>query len=140
MKHVIRTTIIFVVLASLATMATADKTQKHRTKKAKPAQVLKLTPPSAAIGPMVGTWTLRNGDTPRKDIRMVFRRDGTFAFVGPNWKSTGTFAVGEHKLSLQWSSIDGSKVAPGTVKKDFSMAEDDSSFTIDKYTYYKLQS
>jgi hypothetical protein len=141
MKHVIRTTITFVVLASLATMATADNTHKQKTKRpaARPAQVLSATPPTA-LAPMVGTWTLRNGDQPRKDIRMVFRPNGTFAFVGPNWQSTGTFRIAEHKLSLEWSTIDGSKVEAGTVKKNFSMAEDDSSFTIDKYTYYKLQS
>jgi hypothetical protein len=88
---------------------------------------------------MVGTWTMRDGEKPLTYIRMVFRNDGSFAFVGPNWKSTGKFKVAEHKLSLEWSSVDGEKIAPGTMKKDFAMAEDDSSFTIDKYTYFKLK-
>ncbi len=137
MKH-IRTTLIFVVLASLATMATATQSQKNRSKpKPKAREELALKQPSGNLGSMVGTWTLRDGDKPRGDIRMVFRSNGTFAFVGPNWQSAGKFRVQEHKLSLEWSSVDGEKVAPGTMKKDFSMAEDDSSFTIDKYTYYK---
>ena len=138
MKH-IRTTLTLVVLASLAMTAAANQTHKQKSKKpTKPMPTLALTTPTA-LGPMVGTWTLRNGDQPRKDIKMVFRMNGTFAFIGPNWQSAGKFKVAEHKLSLEWSMIDGSKVQPGTVKKDFAMAEDDSSFTIDKYTYYKLQ-
>jgi len=87
---------------------------------------------------MVGTWTLRNGDKPRTDIRMVFRPNGTFAFVGPNWRSEGKFRIGEGKLSLEWTAVDGSNVAPGTVKKDYPMTDDGGSFSIDQYTYYKL--
>lgn len=140
MMQVLRTTLTLVVLASLAMTAPADQTHKHKAKKPKPkpAQQLVMAEPVANLGPMVGTWTLRDGDKPRTDIRMVFRQNGTFAFVGPNWQSLGKFHVAEHTLSLEWTSIDGSKVAPGTVKKDFSMTDDDGSFTIDKYTYYKL--
>ncbi|HWA82834.1 MAG TPA: hypothetical protein VG820_05350, partial [Fimbriimonadaceae bacterium] len=140
MKHVLRTTLTLVVLASLATMAPANQTHKHKAIKPKPKPVrqIALEMPAPDLGPMVGTWTLRDGEKPRTDIKMVFRNNGTFAFLGPNWKSTGKFRVAEHTLSLEWTSIDGSKVAPGTVKKDFSMADDDGSFTIDKYTYYKL--
>lgn len=143
MKHMLRTTLTIVVLASLAMTAAANSTHKHKTKKhatAKAAPIaLAATPAPAMLGPMVGTWTLRDGDKPRTDIKMVFRKDGTFAFIGPNWKSNGTFHVQEHLLSLEWASIDGSKVAPGTVKKDFAMGEDDGSFKIDTYTYYKLE-
>ncbi|HVT14139.1 MAG TPA: hypothetical protein VHE55_17895 [Fimbriimonadaceae bacterium] len=142
MKHVLRTTLTLVVLASLAMMAPANQTHKHKTKKIKPkpkvVRPLAMETPAVDLGPMVGTWTLRDGERPRTDIKMVFRNNGTFAFVGPNWKSTGKFHVAEHTLSLEWTSIDGSRVSPGTVKKDFAMADDDGSFTIDKYTYYKL--
>lgn len=139
MKHVIRTTAL-VVLASLAMMATANGNHKQKTKKvkAKPAQELTLDRPTGNLGSMVGTWTLRDGDKPRTDIKMKFRSNGTFAFIGPNWQSAGTFTVQEHKLSLVWSSVDGQKVAAGAMHKDFPMADDDSSFTIDKYTYYKF--
>lgn len=144
MKHVLRTTATLVVLASLATTAAANQTHRHKVRKpqAKTAhrqsQPIAVVVPTPEVAPMVGTWTLRNGDKPRTDIRMVFRPNGTFAFVGPNWQSVGKFRVQEHKLSLEWTAVDGSKVAPGTVKKDFPMADDNSSFSIDTYTYYKL--
>jgi hypothetical protein len=137
MKHVIRTTVTPVVLASLAMTAAAQQTHKHRNQRQD--QELALGSSSSEIQPMVGTWTLRNGDKPRTDIKMVFRRNGTFAFVGPNWQSAGKFRMQETKLALEWTTVDGSKVAPGTVKKDFPIADDRSSFTIDKYTYYKLE-
>jgi hypothetical protein len=138
MKHIIRTTTTLVVLASLATMATANNQHKHKAKpKAQEEQTISQV--SGEVVPMVGTWTLRNGDTPRTDIKMLFRSNGTFAFIGPNWQSAGKFRLADHKLSLEWTSVDGSKVAPGTVKKDYAMNEDDSSFKIDTYTYYKLQ-
>ena len=140
MKHVIKTTSTIVVLASLAMMAQADQTHKHKTKKVKATvkQDLALSQPSPELAPMIGTWTLRNGDKPRTDIKMIFRPDGTFAFVGSNWQSKGHFKLGEHKLCLEWSSVDGSAVAPGSMKKDFPMADDNSSFTIDQYTYFKF--
>jgi hypothetical protein len=136
MKNVIRTTLTLVVLGSLAMTATTQQTPRPKNKRAR--QELALSHPASAIAPMIGTWTLRDGDKPRKDIRMVFRHNGTFAFVGPNWQSSGKFKIQEHKLSLVWTSVDGAKVAPGSVKKDFPMADDNSSFTIDKYTYFKL--
>lgn len=136
MKHVIRTTTL-VVLASLAMMATAIDHSKHKPKARQQPEA--MIQPAGKLGAMVGTWTLRNGDAPRTDIKMFFRPNGTFAFVGPNWRSAGTFRVADHKLSLVWTSVDGEEVDPGTVKKDYAMADDDSSFTIDKYTYYKLQ-
>ncbi len=137
MKH-LRTTITLVVLSVLAMTATADQTHKHKSKKTKASQTLALEPAAPELRPMVGTWTLRNGDKPRTDIKMFFRPNGTFAFVGPNWNSAGKYRIQEHKLALEWTSVDGSKVAPGTMKKSYPMAEDDSSFTIDQYTYYKL--
>jgi len=138
MKHL--GTALTVVLASLAMMASAG-TQHHHSAKHAHKTAARPVPISAAppeVRPMVGTWTLRDGDKPRTDIRMVFRTNGTFAFVGPNWKSEGKFRMAEHKLSLEWTAVDGSRVAPGTVKKDFAMGDDDGSFSIDQYTYYKL--
>ena len=144
MKH-IRTALAFVVLASLAMTATAGnrhhrprhQPKKHAARETAMAPIaLAAAPPE--VRPMVGTWTLRNGDQPRTDIRMVFRTNGTFAFVGPNWRSEGRFRMGEGKLSLEWTSVDGSHVAPGTVKKDYPMGDDGGSFRIDQYTYYKL--
>lgn len=139
MKY-IRTAATFAVVASLAMMATVAPAQsKSRRNSAPKAPVQKSQAPAAELGQMVGTWTMRDGAKPLTHIRMVFRPNGTFAFVGPNWQSAGKFKVAaDHKLSLEWSSVDGQKVAPGSMKKDFPMTEDESSFTIDKYTYFKM--
>lgn len=140
----ITTTLALIGLASLAMTASASQGRHRRHKAiAHPAHraIAKhpaVIAPSPEVRPMVGTWTMRDGDRPRTDIRMVFRPNGTFAFVGPNWQSAGKFRMAEHTLSLEWTSVDGSKVAPGTVKKDYKMSEDDASFTIDQYTYFKL--
>src|SRR4051812_13328534 len=81
MKHVIRTTLSFVVLASLAMTAAANESHKHHQKaRSKAPLAVASVAPSAVTVPMIGTWTLRNGDTPRTDIKMVFRPNGTFAF------------------------------------------------------------
>jgi hypothetical protein len=138
MNLALRKTTTLVVLMSLAPIASASQTRKPAIQ-AKPVQEIALAGGSSSLGSMVGTWTLRNGEKPRTDIKMVFRPNGTFAFVGPNWQSAGKFRVQDHKLRLEWTSVDGAKVAPGVMKKDYPMAEDESSFTIDKYTYYKFR-
>lgn len=93
---------------------------------------------STADQAMVGTWTMRDGGKALTYIRMVFRPNGDFRFVGPNWSSSGKFRVTDHTLSLEWTMVDGSKVKPGQMKKDFAMGEGNASFTIDRYTYFKL--
>src|SRR5687768_2814707 len=134
MKHAIRTTLSIVALASLAMTASAQTSLRS----AKPSLKPTLNALSSNYRPMIGTWTLRDASNkPLNHIRMVFRPNGTFAFVGPGWQSTGSYRIQNHTLSLEWSSVDGEKVAPGKMKKDYSMSEDDTSFTIDKYTYYK---
>jgi hypothetical protein len=139
MKY-IRTAATLVVAASLAMMAVAAPAQTRKSQKPTskvPSQ--KQQAPSPELGQMVGTWTLRDGEKPLKHIRMVFRDNGTFAFVGPGWQSTGRFKVAQdHKLALEWSTVDGEKIAPGSMKKEFPMTDDESAFTIDKYTYFKL--
>jgi hypothetical protein len=139
MKH-IRTTLPLVVLAMLAMTASASQSHRHKFIKPQPVPRRVAAPVIAPqeVRPMVGTWTMRDGDKPRGDIRMVFRPNGTFAFVGPNWQSAGVFKLRDHKLALEWTMVDGSRVAPGTIKKAYPMTEDDASFTIDKYTYFKL--
>lgn len=136
------TTLTLIVAASMATAlpcAGADRQKGRKLRpRTRPAATKLVLAPIAGASAMAGTWTLRDGDQPRKDIRMVFRPNGTFAFVGPNWKSEGTYRMAEHKLSLEWSKVDGAPVKAGTVKKDIVMPEDDCSFTIDRYTYFKL--
>src|SRR5579862_6246032 len=126
MKH-IKTTLAIVALAGMAMTATASNSHhsKHKSKKAvahaKASEPVALDTATPEIRPMVGTWTLRNGDKPRTDIKMIFRPNGTFAFHGPNWQSAGTFRIAEHRVALEWTSVDGSKVTPGTMKKAYPM-------------------
>ena len=124
----------------VASASAANPHKKHRSKKR--TAIVNIAPiaPTVNVAPMVGTWTLRNGDKPRTDIKMIFRTNGTFAFVGPNWNSAGKFKIGEHKLNLEWTAVDGTPVKPGVMHKEYVMDDTDSSFTIDKYTYYKLGS
>lgn len=126
---------ITLTAAALATMAGAA--QKSKVKK-----VIKPKAPKVVIlpecKPMVGLWTLRDGEKPRLDIKMKFTPDGHFAFLGPNWKSTGNYRIVENKLSLEWSTVDGQPIKPGVMKKDFALDATTTSFVIDKYTYYKF--
>ncbi len=137
MKRVIKTTWMFVMIGSLVASAAAAPSHKSHSKRKKASHSAN-SQPSSGSGPMVGTWTLRDGDKPRTDIKMVLRGNGTFNFIGPNWKSAGNYSVGEDKLKLQWTSVDGSAVKPGQMHKDFPIGEGSATFQIDKYTYYKL--
>jgi hypothetical protein len=135
MKHVLRTTNL-VVLAALAMLSTASQATETQPK-TKSGPQLALSGAGARPISMVGTWIVRDAQHARPTIKMVFRSNGTFDFLGAGFRSAGKFKVQEHKLHLEWTSVDGAKVAPGTMKKGFPMAEDNSSFAIDKYTYFK---
>lgn len=120
--------LVSTVVVIFATAALAQPPQRPKPK------VRALAPVDQA---MVGTWTMRDGEKPLTYIRMVFRSNGEFKFVGPNWSSSGKFRVDGHTLSLEWTAVDGAKVKPGQMKKDFPMGENNASFTIDRYTYFK---
>lgn len=140
MKRILHISVSLVVLGSLATMASAAPQKKSVKKKkapakAAPARVVKTDP---ELAPMVGVWTMRDGEKPLTSVKMKFNPNGTFAFLGPNWKSEGKFQLRDGFLKLVWTSVDGAKVAPGTMKKDYAMADQNASFTIDKYTYFKM--
>jgi hypothetical protein len=137
MKRVIRTTTL-VVLASLAVMSTACQATASGPK-AKAGRELALSGAKAKLGSMVGTWIVRDPQNARPTIRMVFRPNGTFDFLGAGFRSAGKFNVQEQKLQLEWTSVDGARVAAGTMRKDFPIADDDSSFTIDKYVYFRFR-
>lgn len=122
---------------ALTTMASAGQKSKAKIKKVVKPSVTKFAL-SAESQPMVGLWTLRDGDKPRLDIKMKFTPDGHFAFIGPNWRSAGNFKVVDGKLGLEWSSVDGQPVKAGLMKKEFTLDAVNSSFVIDKYTYYKF--
>jgi hypothetical protein len=91
-----------------------------------------------AVGPMVGTWTLREGDKEIRYVRILFRPNGTFAFVGSSFRSEGTYRFAENSLKLAWTSIDGEPCKPGAVQHSYLLAEADGSLQINKHVYRKL--
>jgi hypothetical protein len=81
-----------------------------------------------------GTWLLNGKD---KNIRFVFKKDGTFNFAATNATSRGKWAVNGGSLKLVWTEIDKQKVSPGKVKASYKFNED-GSFNIDKFNYRKF--
>jgi biotin carboxyl carrier protein len=86
--------------------------------------------------PMVGTWyTLDSDGKFAKANKFVFTATGEFNYVGPGWKSGGTFNLREGIVTLSWLQIDGQPVKPGTIKKQIPMAE--KRFQIERFAYGK---
>lgn len=112
---------------------------KKVTVQRKPAPVAKpkVVAPPVAVGPMVGTWTVREGEKERGDIRVTFKPNGRFAFVGSNFKSEGTYECVDHVLKLLWTSVDGEPVTPGAMHREITLNEGDESFKIDRFLYAK---
>jgi hypothetical protein len=103
-----------------------------------PAKVVKKAPVAPLLlGPMVGTWTLRQGDKERLDTKIVFRPNGTFLFTGSNFRSEGTYEFIEHAVTLKWTSVDGEPVAKDAMRKTLPLAEGEASFNINQFTYGK---
>ena len=132
---------IFAITLSIGLFATFSAAAQKPKPKKKVIKTNHSTPKiDPSLAPMVGLWTMRNGEKPRLDIKMKFTPDGHFAFLGPNWKSSGTYRVVDGSLSLEWANVDGQGVKPGQMKKNFDLHLDTWSFIIDKYTYWKMGS
>jgi hypothetical protein len=100
-----------------------------------PAFVL---PPASK--PMLGTWVVVKEGKEDPNMNIAFRPDGTFSFIGTNYKSTGHFRINDGVLFLNWASIDGTRVNPEAVKGRYVMADSLDAFTIDRFTYMKAGS
>jgi hypothetical protein len=115
--------------------STKKKSTKKTTKKAVPAKapVGKVDPLNAA---MVGTWYTLDADGKfAKANKFVFTKTGEFNYIGPGWKSGGTFNLRDGVVTLSWLQIDGQPVKPGTVKKQIPLAE--KKFQIERFAYGK---
>lgn len=130
---------------------TSAKTQSKTTKKAPKKTVKKKAPvkkkvtvakkpipkPDPLNAPMVGTWfTMDSEGKFAKANKFVFSPAGEFNYIGPGWKSGGTFTLRDGIVTLSWLQIDGQPVKPGTIKKQIPMA--DHAFQIERFTYGKV--
>lgn len=80
---------------------------------------------------VAGTWVL-SGD---ESVKMVFKADGSFEFAGQMATSKGKYAIDGDQLTLNWTEIDGEKVAAGSVHKTVSIAG--GVLQIDTYQYHR---
>lgn len=117
--------------------STKKKTTKKSTKKKAPVVVKKpVTKPNPLNAPMVGTWyTMDSEGKFAKANKFVFTAAGEFNYIGPGWKSGGTFNLKDGVVTLSWLQIDGQPVKPGTIKKQIPMAE--KKFQIERFVYGK---
>jgi len=116
----------------------AKKTVKKAPVKKAPVKVVKKPLPKTdpLNLPMVGTWyTLDATGQFAKANKFVFTNAGEFNYIGPGWKSGGTFTLREGVVTLSWLQIDGNPVKPGTVKKQIPLGE--KAFQIERFTYGK---
>jgi|SRR5579862_3048448 len=129
--------LLFGALAGTCLAMPLDSFHRHRHKPAvvRPVETDFATPSTAS---MVGTWVVDDPNGSYRDVKAVFRPDGSFRFVGGGWTSTGSYCVENHRLRLRWDAIDGEPVEPGSVAKDFGI-DDPRSFRIDNYHYCKLR-
>jgi hypothetical protein len=81
---------------------------------------------------LVGTWLL-NGNN--KNIRFVFRNDGTFSFASTNATSRGKWSCQDTSVKLVWTEVDKQKVKPGSVKGTFTLL--DGTLQVDRFQYRK---
>ena len=91
---------------------------------------------SEALSSLAGTWTLHNGPSEDKSVKILFKPNGTFEFSGQFATSKGKYSVEGNMLTLNWTHIDNEEVAPGSVHKTVVLS-DDGSFFIDSYHYQR---
>lgn len=118
---------------------TSKKKKKTPVKKTVKKPVVTKKPvvkPDPLNVPMVGIWfTLDSEGKFAKANKFVFTAAGEFNYIGPGWKSGGTFTLREGVVTLSWLQIDGKPVKPGTIKKQIPMAE--KKFQIERFIYGK---
>lgn len=134
------------LLAGLAADSDAQRKRTVRRPPAKKAAPKKVAPKPAAPKvlpeyknlPILGAYTLRPGDgTENFAIRVVFRTDGTWTWIGPNFKSEGRYWYKPGFATLDYRSIDGKAQKPGTVRTSIPFLDNDRAFVIDSRVYGK---
>lgn len=128
--------------------AESDAQRKRTVRKPSPKKAaLKKTPPKPAAPkvlpeyknlPILGPFTLRpTEDQENFAIRVVFRPDGTWTWVGPDFKSEGRYWYKPGFVTLDYRSIDGKPQKPGTVRTKIHFLDNDRVFVIDNRVYGK---
>jgi len=121
-------TLSIAALAAIAAAAVAGPQTAARVSTPPPSA--KRAAP-APPGKFAGTWLLNGTD---RSTRFVFSPNGTFAYAGWGASSRGTWKFNGDKVHLVWTEIDKQKVAPGKVKKSYSVTPA-GELVIDKYKY-----
>ena len=67
-------------------------------------------------------------------MKLVFSPKGSFKFVGTNYSSSGTYKVQGDTIDLNWTSVDGQAVKPGSMHKTLQLTPE-NTFVIDRFTY-----
>jgi hypothetical protein len=94
---------------------------------------------SLAASPKVaGTWMVTKDGKPNPNMKLILSPKGTFKFAGMNYSSGGNYTVSDGTIQLIWTTVDGQKVKPGTMKKRLTISPE-NTFTIDQYTYARYK-
>jgi hypothetical protein len=135
--------LLSVCVLGLAVAADSHAQQRRPVRKSAPK---KAAPKPAAIKilpeykdlPILGAYTLRPGNgTENFAIRVVFRADGTWTWVGPNFKSEGRYWYKPGFATLDYRSIDGKAQKPGTVRAKIDFLDNHRAFVVDARVYGK---
>jgi len=130
-----------VLLGLLTTSGTAfERTKKVAPKKsvkaAKGTVVKSKSIPEYLKYPVLGTWTLRpGGKTEDPSIRLVFRDDASFTWIGPNFRSDGKYWYKPGKATLDYRVVDGKTYKPGVIRMSLVIDEVQKGFVVDGRIY-----
>jgi hypothetical protein len=101
-------------------------------------------PPTAPTTPMAGrlegAWTASHNGIEDRTVRITFLPNGRFKYVGMGVSSAGEYAFEPESslFVLTYREIDGQKVDDEThIVKRVLLEEEGTSFTIEKYVYYR---
>lgn len=81
-----------------------------------------------------GTWQVIVNGKASAGTKLIFTPQGAFKFVGSGYTSCGTYKVEGDAIQLNWSTVDGQPVTPGSMKKTLQLAPD-KTFTIGRFVY-----
>ncbi len=133
----------FSLLLAIPADSATDKRKPIRTK-TKVTRKKPAVPPAPNVLPeyknlpILGSYTLRPGNGKENfAIRVVFRPDGTWTWVGPDFRSEGRYWFKENSATLDYRKIDGKPTKPGTVRAKFEFLDNRRAFVVDNRVYGK---
>ena len=81
-----------------------------------------------------GTWQASVDGKLNASMKLIFTPQGAFKFVGSGYSSCGTYKLEGDTIQLNWTSVDGQSITPGTMKRTVTLAPD-NTFSIDRFAY-----